>query len=218
MRSFAVIGLGKFGFNVAKTLYELGQEVTAIDEDKEIVQRIQEFSTQAVVTDATLSENLLALGVNNVDVAVVSMGEKMDSSILIALHLKEMGVPEIWVKAINEDHGKILKRLGVTEIIHVEKEMARRIAQSLSRPNVIDYLPISDGYSIQEFAVPAVFTGKSLAALDLRRKYGVVVIAVKELIPERVVLNPEADFVFKDSDIMVILGSDVDLDKLKAVK
>jgi trk system potassium uptake protein TrkA len=218
MRSFAVIGLGKFGFNVAKILYELGQEVTAIDEDKEIVQKIQEFSTQAVVTDATVAENLLALGVNNVDVAVVSMGEKMDASILIALHLKEMGVPEIWVKAINEDHGKILKRLGVTEIIHVEKGMAERIAQSLSRPNVIDYLPISEGYSIQEFAVPAAFTGKSLAELDLRRKYGVFVIAVKELIPERVVLNPEADFVFKDSDIMVILGSDVDLDKLKAVK
>lgn len=218
MRSFAVIGLGKFGFNVAKILYELGQEVTAIDEDKEIVQKIQEFSTQAVVTDATVAENLLALGVNNVDVAVVSMGEKMDASILIALHLKEMGVPEIWVKAINEDHGKILTRLGVTEIIHVEKGMAERIAQSLSRPNVIDYLPISDGYSIQEFAVPAAFTGKSLAELDLRRKYGVFVIAVKELIPERVVLNPEAYFVFKDSDIMVILGSDVDLDKLKAVK
>jgi trk system potassium uptake protein TrkA len=218
MRSFAVIGLGKFGFNVAKTLYELGQEVTAIDDDKEIVQQIQEFSTQAVVTDATLSENLVALGVDNVDVAVVSMGEKMDSSILVALHLKEMGVPEIWVKAINEDHGKILKRLGVTEVIHVEKEMAKRIAQSLSRPNVIDYLPISEGYSIQEFAVPAAFTGKSLAELDLRRRYGVFVIAVKEVIPERVVLNPEADFIFKDSDIMVILGSDVDLDKLKAVK
>jgi len=149
---------------------------------------------------------------------VVSMGEKMDSSILIALHLKEMGVPEIWVKAINEDHGKILKRLGVTEVIHVEKQMAQRIAQSLSKPNVIDYLPVSDGYSIQELAVPAVFTGKSLAALDLRRKYGLFVIAVKELIPERVVLNPEADFIFKDSDIMVILGSDADLDKLKAVK
>jgi trk system potassium uptake protein TrkA len=218
MRSFAVIGLGKFGFNVARVLYELGQEVTAIDEEKEIVQKIQEFSTQAVVTDATVAENLLALGVNSVDVAVVSMGEKMDASILIALHLKEMGVPEIWVKAINEDHGKILKRLGVTEVIHVEKEMAERIAQSLSRPNVIDYLPVSEGYSIQEFAVPTAFTGKSLADLDLRRKYGVFVIAVKELIPERVVLNPEADFVFKDSDIMVILGSDVDLDKLKAVK
>jgi trk system potassium uptake protein TrkA len=218
MRSFAVIGLGKFGFNVARVLYELGQEVTAIDEDKEIVQKIQEFSTQAVVTDATVAENLLALGINNVDVAVVSMGEKMDASILIALHLKEMGVPEIWVKAINEDHGKILTRLGVTEVIHVEKAMAERIAQSLSRPNVIDYLPVSEGYSIQEFAVPSAFTGKSLAELDLRRKYGVFVIAVKELIPERVVLNPEADFVFKDSDIMVILGSDVDLDKLKAVK
>jgi trk system potassium uptake protein TrkA len=215
VRSFAVIGLGKFGFNIAKTLYELGQEVTAIDTDKEIVQKIQEFSNQAVVTDATVAENLLALGVENVDVAIVSMGERMDASILIALHLKEMGVREIWVKAINEDHGKILKRIGVTEVIHVEKEMAQRIAQGLSKPNVIDYLPVSDGYSIQEFAVPADFTGKSLAELDLRRKYGVYVIAVKELIPERVVLNPEAGFVFKDSDIMVILGSDKDLDRLK---
>jgi len=119
MRSFVVIGLGKFGFNVAKTLYELGQEVTAIDVDKEVIQRIQDHSSQAVVTDATVSANLTALGVDNVDVAIVSLGEKMDASILVSLHLKELGLNEIWVKAISEDHGKILKRLGVTEVIHV---------------------------------------------------------------------------------------------------
>jgi trk system potassium uptake protein TrkA len=218
MRSFVVIGLGKFGFNVAKTLHELGQEVTAIDIDKDVINKIQEHSSQAVVTDATKAENLAALGVDTVDVAVVSLGEKMDASILVTLHLKEMGIPEIWVKAISDDHGKVLKRLGVDEVIYVEREMAERVAQNLSRPNVMDYLPVSDGYSIRETSVPKAFTGKSLMELDLRKKYDINVIAVKELVPERVVLNPEADFILKDSDIMVILGSDKDLDKLRNVK
>jgi len=215
MRSFVVIGLGKFGFNVAKTLYRLGQEVTAIDMDKEVIQRIQDHSSQAVVTDATVSANLTALGVEEVDVAVVSLGEKMDASILVSLHLKELGLSEIWVKAISEDHGKILKRLGVTEVIHVEKDMAHRVAHNLSRPNVLDYLPVSEGYSIQETSVPQAFTGKSLLDLNLRKRFDINVIAIKELVPERLVLNPEADFILKDSDIMVILGRDQDLDKLK---
>jgi len=215
MRSFVVIGLGKFGFNIAKTLYELGQEVTAIDVDKEVIQRIQDHSSQAVVTDATVSANLTALGVEEVDVAIVSLGEKMDASILVSLHLKELGLKEIWVKAISEDHGKILKRLGVTEVIHVEKDMAHRIAHNLSRPNVLDYLPVSEGYSIQETSVPQAFTGKSLLDLNLRKRFDINVIAIKELVPERLVLNPEADFILKDSDIMVILGRDQDLDKLK---
>jgi trk system potassium uptake protein TrkA len=215
MRSFVVIGLGKFGFNVAKTLYQLGQEVTAIDMDKEVIQLIQNHSSQAVVTDATVSANLTALGVEEADVAVVSLGEKMDASILVSLHLKELGLKEIWVKAISEDHGKILKRLGVTEVIHVEKDMAHRVAHNLSRPNVLDYLPVSEGYSIQETSVPQAFTGKSLSDLNLRKRFDINVIAIKELVPERLVLNPEANFVLKDSDIMVILGSDKDLDKLK---
>jgi len=215
MRSFVVIGLGKFGFNVAKTLYRLGQEVTAIDMDKEVIQRIQDHSSQAVVTDATVSANLTALGVEEVDVAVVSLGEKMDASILVSLHLKELGLSEIWVKAISEDHGKILKRLGVTEVIHVEKDMAHRVAHNLSRPNVLDYLPVSEGYSIQETSVPQAFTGKSLLDLNLRKRFDINVSAIKELVPERLVLNPEADFILKDSDIMVILGRDQDLDKLK---
>ena len=215
MRSFVVIGLRKFGFNVAKTLYRLGQEVTAIDMDKEVIQRIQDHSSQAVVTDATVSANLTALGVEEVDVAVVSLGEKMDASILVSLHLKELGLSEIWVKAISEDHGKILKRLGVTEVIHVEKDMAHRVAHNLSRPNVLDYLPVSEGYSIQETSVPQAFTGKSLLDLNLRKRFDINVIAIKELVPERLVLNPEADFILKDSDIMVILGRDQDLDKLK---
>jgi trk system potassium uptake protein TrkA len=215
MRSFVVIGLGKFGFNVAKTLYGLGQEVTAIDVDKDVIQRIQDHSNQAVVTDATVSANLTALGVDNVDVAVVSLGEKMDASILVSLHLKELGLNEIWVKAISEDHGKILKRIGVTEVIHVEKDMAHRVAHNLSRPNVLDYLPVSEGYSIQETSVPQAFTGKSLLDLNLRKRFDINVIAIKELVPERLVLNPEADFLLKDSHIMVILGRDQDLDKLK---
>jgi trk/ktr system potassium uptake protein len=215
MRSFLVIGLGKFGFNVAKTLYELGQEVIAMDTDEAVVQSIRDLSSMAVIGDATSVNDLNAAGLENIDVAVVSLGQKMDASVLVTLHLKGMGVKEIWAKAINEDHGKILMRLGVTEVIHVEKEMGERVAQNLSRPNVLDYLPVSKGYSIQESPVPKTFIGKSLLELGLRKQYGIFVIAIKELIPEKMVLNPEADFVLKDSDIMVILGSDEDLDRLR---
>jgi len=215
MRSFLVIGLGKFGFNVAKTLYELGQEVIAMDTDKAVVQSIRDLSTMAVIGDATSADNLSGVGIENVDVAVVSLGQKMDASVLVTLHLKELGIKEIWAKAISEDHGKILTRLGVTEVIYVEKEMGERVAQNLSRPNVLDYLPVSKGYSIQESPVPMTFIGKSLLELGLRKHYGIFVIAIKELIPEKMVLNPEADFILKDSDIMVILGSDEDLDRLR---
>ena len=215
MRRFLVIGLGKFGFNVAKTLYELGQEVIAMDTDEAVVQSIRDLSSMAVIGDATSADNLSGAGIENVDVAVVSLGQKMDASVLVTLHLKEMGIKEIWAKAISEDHGKILKRLGVTEVIYVEKEMGERVAQNLSRPNVLDYLPVSKGYSIQESPVPKTFIGKSLLELGLRKQYGIFVIAIKELIPEKMVLNPEADFILKDSDIMVILGSDEDLDRLR---
>ncbi len=215
MRNFLVIGLGKFGFTVAKTLYELGQNVTAMDMDEVVIQKIRDFSNQAINGDASMMDNLTGIGKENVDVAVVSLGEKMDASVLVTLHLKELGIKEIWVKAISEDHGKILKKLGVSEVIHVEKEMGERVAHNLSRPNVLDYLPVSKGYSIQESPVPKSFTGKSLLELALRKKYGIFVIAVKELIPERMVVNPEAKFVLKDSDIMVILGKDEDLDRLR---
>lgn len=218
MRRFVVIGLGMFGFYVAKTLYEKGHEVTAIDKNKEIVQKIKEFSTQAVVADATDKDTLTALGVQDVDVAVIGLGTSLDASVLVTLYLKEMGVKEIVAKAITEDHGKILRTIGATEIIFPEKDIAIKVSRSVSSPNLLDYLPLAEGYSIVEIAPPSSFIGKSIRNLQLRNRYTVQIIAVKELIPERINFIPSPDFIIKDSDSLIIMGRNEDLEKIEKEK
>ncbi|HPD60776.1 MAG TPA: TrkA family potassium uptake protein, partial [Thermodesulfobacteriota bacterium] len=141
MKRFAVIGLGNFGFYAAKALFEDGHEVIAIDKDKDRVQDIDPHSTEAVVLDATDKDALKSLGLENMDAVVVSTGTSITTSILVCLYLQEIGVKKILAKALDEDHEKILKRVGATEIIHPEREMALRVSRSLSRPNVLDFIP-----------------------------------------------------------------------------
>lgn len=218
MRKFVVIGLGMFGFYVAKSLYEKGHEVIAIDKNKEIVQKIKDFSTQAIVADATDKETLMALGVHDVDVAVIGLGTSLDASVLTTLYLKEMGIKNIVAKAITEDHGKILSTIGATEIVFPEKDIAIKVSRSISSPNLLDYLPLAEGYSIVEIAPPNNFIGKSIRDLQLRNRYTVQIIAVKELIPERINFIPSADFIIKDSDSLIIMGQNEDLEKIEKTK
>ena len=215
MGFFAVIGLGAFGSNVVKTLYGRGQRVVAVDNDREVVQAIKDYAHKAVLADATEKETLEALELRGVDAAVVSLGQKIDSSILVVLHLKELGTQTIYAKALNEDHGKILERIGATEVIHPEKEVAVRLGRKLAARNVVDYLPFTEGYSIVELAPPREFIGKTLRELRVRNRFGVQVIAVKELIPDRVSLVPSPEFVVKDSDILILMGADADLDAMQ---
>ena len=215
MGFFAVIGLGAFGSNVVKTLYGRGQRVVAVDNDREVVQAIKDYAHKAVLADATEKETLEALELREVDAAVVSLGQKIDSSILVVLHLKELGTQTIYAKALNEDHGKILERIGATEVIHPEKEVAVRLGRKLAARNVVDYLPFTEGYSIVELAPPREFIGKTLRELRVRNRFGVQVIAVKEVIPERVSLVPSPEFVVKDSDILILMGADADLDAMQ---
>jgi trk system potassium uptake protein TrkA len=206
MRRFAVIGLGKFGFHLAKALFEDGHEVIAIDKDKERVQEIQPFSTQAVVADTTHKEILKTLGIDQMDGVLVSTGEDIAASILVTLYLKELKVKQILVKAMNEDHGKILERIGATEVIYPEKQMALKTARSLSTPNILDFIPMVENYTLVELAPPTVFIGKTLSGLDLRVKHNVYVIGVKEVLTDNFILVPPADFVVKDSDILFVIG------------
>lgn len=215
MALFAVIGLGAFGSNVVKTLYTRGERVIAVDNNKEVVQAIKDYAHKAVLADATEMETLEALDLGQVDAAVVSLGQKIDSSILVVLHLKELGAQTIYAKALNEDHGKILEKIGATEVIHPEKEVAVRLGRKLAARNVVDYLPFTEGYSIVELAPPREFIGKTLRELRIRNRFGVQVIAVKELIPERVSLVPSPEFVVKDSDILILMGADADLDAMQ---
>jgi trk system potassium uptake protein TrkA len=217
MKRFAVIGLGNFGFHVAKALFEDGHEVVAIDVDKGRIQAIDPHSTEAVVVDATEKDALKALGLENMDAVIVSTGTKISTSILICLHLQEKGVKKILAKAVDEDHGKILKRVGATGIIHPEKDMAIRVARGLSRPNVLDFIPLGEDFDLVQVAPPREFVGNSLRDLNLRSKYNIHVIAIKELVPENFILVPPASFVIKDSDILIILGKAEDIKKVKAL-
>lgn len=217
MKRFAVIGLGNFGFHVAKALFEDGHEVVAIDVDKGRIQAIDPHSTEAVVVDATEKDALKALGLENMDAVIVSTGTKISTSILICLHLQEKGVKKILAKAVDEDHGKILKRVGATGIIHPEKDMAIRVARGLSRPNVLDFIPLGEDFDLVQVAPPREFVGNSLRELNLRSRYNIHVIAIKELVPENFILVPPASFVIKDSDVLIILGKAADIKKVKAL-
>jgi trk system potassium uptake protein TrkA len=213
---FAVIGLGSFGSNVARTLYQRGHEVVAIDKDKDRIEGAKSFSSHAVLTDASAKENLEALGITDMDVVVVSLGSAMEASVLTVLHLHELGLKRIVAKASTEDHGKILDAVGATEVINPEKDMAVRTALKLTSPHILECLPLMSGVSIEEIAPPERFIGKSLRDLDLRNKYGIQVIAVRELIPERTLYVPPADFVIKDSDVLIVMGDEKMLEKVTA--
>ncbi|MBN2333484.1 MAG: TrkA family potassium uptake protein [Deltaproteobacteria bacterium] len=215
MRLFVVIGLGSFGYYAAKRLYALGQEVMVIDHDKELVQSIKDQVSRAVVADATDRESLERLGLADVDVALVSVGDRLDTSILITLYLKEMGVKEVVVKAVTDDHGKILEKIGASMVIFPERDSGVRLADRLGSENVIEHLPLSEGYGIMEMAADKGIIGQTLRTLKLRNRYGIQVIAIKEMVPERMHFPPDPDFVIKDSDMLIVVGPDEGLEALK---
>jgi trk system potassium uptake protein TrkA len=215
MRRVVVIGLGIFGFNIAKDLYENGIEVIAIDKNKDVIQKIKDFSTKAILADGTDKEVMEAIGIQEDDVVIISFGEDLAASTLITLHLKEMKVKHIIVKAPNEDHKHVLEKVGATEVIIPERAMADKVAKSLISPNVLDYIPLSEDYTISEIVPPSGFFGKTIGELHLRSKHHVEVIAVREMLPDRIRMVPRADFVIKDSDVLVVIGKEDDIQKIK---
>lgn len=215
MKQFAIIGLGNFGFYLAKHLYRKGYEVLAVDIDPKQVQAVRDDVSQAIVADATDRAVIEALGVKDMDVAVVCIGSILSNSILATLILKDIGVKRIYAKAVTEPHGRILYKVGADEVFFPEKDLAISLAERLHNPNMLDYLPFIEGYSIIELAPPREFIGKSLKDLNLTNRFGVQVVAIKELIPDNLNLIPTAQTVLKDSDIMIILGPNESLDKLQ---
>lgn len=214
MKKFAVIGLGSFGSNLVKTLAKKNVEIIAIDIDETKVNEIKDVATQPVTMDATSKENLTSIGITDVDCVIVSAGPSLEPSIMIVYILKELGVKKIIAKALTEDHEKILLLVGANEVYYPERDIAKKIGTQLSFSNLLDYLPIESGFVIQEIASPDSFIGKSLGEINLRKKYNVTVIAIKSIIPESTTMNPGADFLIKESDIMFVFGSDVDIEKL----
>ena len=215
MKRVVVIGLGIFGSQLARQLYENGLEVIAVDKNKDVVQRIKDHCTKAVVADASDKEVLESIGIVPDDVAVISFGEDLSASTLLTLHLKELKVKTIIVKAPNEDYRRILLKVGASDAIIPEREMANKVAKSIISPNVLEYLPISEDYTIVELAPPTAFIGKSLAELDLRKKYNLQVIAIRDVLADKMQLVPRASSVIKDSDVLVIIGKEEDIRKIK---
>lgn len=215
MGQFAVIGIGNFGYYLGRHLYEKGHAVLALDINKGQVQKIKDVVSQAVIADATDREALESLGISQVDAAVVCIGTKMQASILTTLHLKELGLKKILAKATSEEHGRILTKVGANEIFFPEKDLAIGVASRLDNPNMLDYLPFIEGYSIVELAPPKEFVGKTLKELDLINRYGIQVLAIKQIIPAGLTLIPRANFQVKDSYSLIILGPDDALKNLQ---
>jgi len=215
MKQFAIIGAGNFGYYLARHLYKKGHEVLIIDKKPDLIQDIKADVSQAVVADATDRKAMEALGLKQMDAAVVCIGSGLSNSILATLNLKEIGVERVLAKATSEAHGRILQKIGASDVLFPEKDMAISLAERIHNPNMLDYLPFLEGYSIIQLASPKSFIGKSLRELNLINQYGVQVIAIKEGVPARMNLIPTAEFIIKDSDIIILSGPNEALDKLR---
>lgn len=215
MKRFAVIGLGRFGFHVARDLYEDGHEVVAMDCAKGPVQLVEPYCSEAMVLDATEKDRLKALGLDMMDAVVVSIGTQISNSILICLHLQEIGVKRIIAKALDEDHAKILRKVGAHEVVHPEKDMALLLARDLSRPNVLDFIPMEKDYSVAEVPAAEEFVGKSLSKLGLRNQYHVHVIAVKDTLTDSVQPAPPASYHIQAHDVLIVFGKQADIQALR---
>jgi trk system potassium uptake protein TrkA len=227
MRQCAVIGLGTFGFKLATALVEMGGQVLAIDNDRDRVQEIKDLVTDAVVLDATDKTAMDSLDLTSLDMVVVSVGH-LEDSVLISLYLKEAGVSEIVVKALNADHAKIVKLLGVSRVVLPEEEMAARLAGSLLTPNIIEHIPLSPGHSIVEVKAPESFWGSTIGDLDIRKKYKVEVIALKKYViskldnketvdESKTRVVPSADEIINSGDALVVIGKNEDIEKMRGL-
>ncbi|GBC63987.1 TrkA family potassium uptake protein [Desulfonema ishimotonii] len=215
MKQFAIIGLGNFGMYLAMHLYEKGHEVLAIDKRSDLVQDVKDHVSQAVVADATDIRALESLGIGDMDTVVVCIGSSLSHSILTTLNLNDIGIHHLYAKATSDAHARILRKIGATEIFFPEKDQAIALGERLHNPNILDYLPFIEDYSMIQLAPPRDFIGKTLKDLNLINRYGVQVVAIKELVPERFQMIPTGQFMLKDSDIMIILGPNDALDKLR---
>lgn len=213
MESFIVIGLGRFGTQIAQKLYIMGYEVLVIDRNQEKIQQIADSVTQAVTGDAQDIDVLYALGVRNCECAIVGIGSDMESSVIATMNLKELEVPYIVCKAHNQMHKRILEKLGADRVIIPEQEMADRLARKLVEPDILDYIEISDDIKLVEKQVPTSWFNKSIRDLSIRAKLGINVIAVKNGID--ITVAPGADYVIREGDIIVIVGKQDALDKLQ---
>ena len=204
MKSYIVVGLGRFGIEVAQQLSKLGCEVLAMDVKNELVQQVANEVTHAVVADSQDKEVLRTLGVGEFDCAIIAIGDNLAASVLTTMNMKELGVPYLVCKAHDETHRKVLEKLGADRVVIPEKENAGRLAKSLSSPNLLDYIELSENYGIVEVPAPKSWRGKNFRELNVRAKLGLNILAVRR--NGEMNVSPSADFQIEEGDILVMLG------------
>ncbi len=202
---YAVIGLGRFGSSLAEELLKLGYEVLGIDVDEEAVEEMSDKLTHVVVADSTEEEVIRSLGIRNFDCVVVAIGNDIQANILTAILLKDIGVKTVVAKALSELHGKVLNKIGVDRVIYPERDMGIRVAHQLVSPNLLDYIELSNDYTIAELAVPKRLAGRTLKELDPRARYGCSVVAINR--KNGVIIAPTAEDTFEERDVMVVIGT-----------
>ena len=213
MKSYIIIGLGRFGQTLARQLCMLGAEVLALDKRGDLVQQVADDVTHAVVGDGQDKEVLRALGARNFDCAIIAIGSNLAASVLTAMNLKELGVPYIICKAHDETHRKVLEKLGVDRVIIPEQENAQRLARSLNSHNVLEYIELSEDYGILEIPAPKGWIGKTIKELNVRAKLGVNIIAVEN--DKETNVSPSADYQIVPGDVMVVLGDNYALEAVQ---
>ncbi len=213
MKSFLVIGLGRFGSEVARQLCAQGCEVLAMDVSSELVQQVADDVTHAVVGDAQDKEVLRALGAGNFDCAIVAIGGELAASVLATMNLQELNVPHIVCKAHDDTHRRVLEKLGANRVVIPEYEFAGKLARSLVSHNVLDYIELSPDYGILEVPAPKSWIGKTLKELNIRAKLGVNIIAVEN--NQKTNVSPAADYLIKSGDVMVVLGDNKALEAVQ---
>ncbi|MEG1239841.1 MAG: TrkA family potassium uptake protein [Oscillospiraceae bacterium] len=215
MKTFLVIGLGRFGTAVATELCALGNEVLAMDVREEPVQAISNHVTHAVTADARDPEVLKSMSARNCDCAIVACGDDIGNSALITLNLKELGVKHVVAKARSHVHRKVLEKIGADRVIFPEHEMGAKLAHGLSSSNVLNFIELADGYSIVEIPVPVIWQGKTIQEINVRANFNVNIIAVHRIVPDEMHMAPGGDFTLLKNDVIVTLGQDKDTNRLQ---
>lgn len=218
MKRFLVVGLGNFGSSVCESLFHQRHEVIAIDSHGDAVDRVSGFVSRAAVGDGKSMQTLERIGARGADAAVISTGDDITASILTTMAVHDLGIRDVYVKVISRDHARVMERLKVTETIFPERESALSLGKRISGVGLLNYVNLGTGFSIQEMGVPDSWTGKTLRELELRQRYGITVVAVHDILTDKMTASTNPDVVLKDSDTLIIAGVDEDLARAAEVR
>lgn len=218
MKRFVVIGLGNFGSTVAKSLAEHGHDVIAVDLDGDLIDRLATFVSRAAVGDGTDVETLRRIGASDADAAIVSTGDDISSSILATMALHDVQTKDIFVKVVSGDHARVMQRIGVTDVVFPERDTAMALSARISGSALLNYVKLGTGFSVQEMGVPNSWYGKSIRELKLRQNYDISIVALHDVLTDKITATPDPDYLLKDSDTLLVAGDDAALEKAASVK